>query len=315
VKETSYQLIGLHYDLGASRVGAALGPKMLRELGVATRLRNLGRTVLDGRDHIAPSWPALPPPSADLSSSQSRSIKHLSQATPYLRSVYQEVLGCYRAGHQPIILGGDHSASIGTIAAAVTALREIHGPEAELGLLWVDAHPDLNTPATSPSMNLHGLPLATLLGFGEPSLTNLGGYSPKLRPENVALVGIREVDPGEREFIKTHHVTTYTMKEIDQLGMGTVIQQALSKVTARTAGLFLSYDLDVSDPNLAPGVGSPVRGGITLRESHLVMELVAESGKLFGGEVVELNPLLDAGNTTAELAISLLESMLGKTIL
>lgn len=301
------ELLGLAYDLGASRPGAANGPATLRSLRVAERLRALNLTVHEGIELRSAPWPA-PPASGER-------IRRLPLILPFLRAALSAVGELYQRGNTPVVLGGDHSVSIATVAGATQAWRQRNGPEARLGLLWVDAHPDLNTPETSPSGNLHGMPVATLLGRGEKILTELGGAAPTLNPQDIALVGIRDVDPGERAFIHEQGILSFSMKEIDQLGMGVVMERALAQVTKHTGGFYLSYDLDVSDPNLAPGVGSPVRGGITLRESHLVMEMVAETKKLFGLEIVELNPLLDFNNTTAELAISLLESAVGKRII
>ena len=301
------EMLGLAYDLGAGRPGAASGPSTLRSLSVAERLRALKLEVHDGTDLRSAPWPTDP--------LRGEKIRHLPLILPFLQQTLCAIEELYLRGNMPVVLGGDHSLSIATVAGAVRSWQRLSGPEARLGLLWVDAHPDLNTPETSPSGNLHGMPVATLLGRGEKLLTELGGFSPKLRPEDIALVGIRDVDPGERAFIQAEGILAFSMKEIDQLGMGVVMERALAQVTRHTGGFYLSYDLDVSDPNLAPGVGSPVRGGITLRESHLVMEMVAETTKLFGIEIVELNPSLDFNNTTAELAISLLESAVGRSIL
>jgi arginase len=202
-----------------------------------------------------------------------------------------------------------------TISVAAEVLKERHGPDAELGVLWVDAHGDVNTAQTTPSGNLHGMPGAVLLGHGEPSLVNLCGFAPKVKPRNHVLMGVRDLDGGEKDFIRAHGLSAFTMKDIDLWGIGEIARRAFAQVTRHTQGFVVSFDVDVCDPNLAPAVGTPVRGGFTFREAHLVMELAAEYESLLSVEVVEFNPEFDDRSLTCELAISLLESALGKSIL
>jgi arginase len=210
----------------------------------------------------------------------------------------------------PVVLGGDHSIAAGSVAGAARALR---ARGEALGLLWVDAHGDINTPETSPSGNVHGMPVAHLLGHGDPRLMFTDGTA--VRAEHVALVGIRDLDPGERAHLRAYGVRAFTMHDIDRRGLANVLDEALDVVSRGTAGTWVSYDVDVHDPSHAPGVGTPVPGGFSWREGHLVMEMVAESGRLVGLDLVEVNPILDVSNRTAELAVGLISSALGKRIL
>jgi arginase len=212
------------------------------------------------------------------------------------------------AGETPVILGGDHSLAMGSVAGAAAHAG------GRIGLLWIDAHADLNTPETSPTGNVHGMPLATLLGRGDPMLLDIGGKSPVVLPRHAALLGVRDVDPGERALIRELGLAVYTMKELDERGTGTCIREALARVTKGTKGFHLSFDMDALDPEVAPGVGTPVPGGLTYREAHLACELVAETGKLLSLDVVEVNPILDERNRTADLAVQMILSARGKTI-
>jgi arginase len=233
-------------------------------------------------------------------------VRYLPQVAEVCRNLAVRIAGVARAGQLPLVLGGDHSIALGTVAGLVAA----HGTG--LGLLWVDAHADMNTPETSPSGNIHGMPLAALLGRGHPELTSLGSV---LDPRHVVLLGTRDVDPGEAALAEQLGVRVITMSEIDRRGLVACLDEALAIVTASRVGFHLSLDLDAIDPQFAPGVGTPIPGGLNVRESHLVCELAAASGQLRGLEVVELNPTLDLANQTGRLAVWLIQSALGKRIM
>jgi arginase len=215
-------------------------------------------------------------------------------------------------GHFPLVLGGDHSIAVGTVSG-ISAFAQSKGKK--IGLLWVDAHGDINTPETSPSGNIHGMPLAALLGFGASELTGVAGPSPKVDPANVALVGIRSLDAGEKKRLKESGVQVHTMSEIDRHGVDTVMKKALARVTDGTDYVHVSFDLDAVDPTVAPGVGTPVKGGLDYREAHLVMEVIADHGVMTSLEMVEVNPILDHGNASAAFAVELVQSAFGKKIL
>jgi arginase len=242
-------------------------------------------------------------------------LRNLPAMQEFARLMMPELRASYGRGAMPVILGGDHALSMVTISVAAEVLKQRHGPDAELGLLWVDAHGDLNTPDTTPSGNLHGMPASVLMGRGEPSLVNLAGFAPKVKPENFVLMGVRDLDQGEREYINTNGVTAYTMKDIDMWGLGEIARRAFEKVSRNTKGVVVSFDMDVCDPNLAPAVGTPVRGGATLREAHLAMEIVHDSGAMVAMDLVEINPILDRQNQTAELCAELIASAFGRRIL
>jgi arginase len=212
----------------------------------------------------------------------------------------------------PLVLGGDHSIAVGTVSGIAAVCRRAGK---KLGLLWIDAHGDINTPETSPSGNIHGMPLATLLGFGVKELTEIGGVFPKLEPENIALVGIRSLDAGEKSRLKENGVQVHTMAEIDRHGVHKVMKKALSRVTDGTDYVHVSFDLDAVDPAVAPGVGTPVKGGLDYREAHLIMEVIADAGVMTSLEMVEVNPILDQGNASAAFAVELVQSAFGKKIL
>jgi arginase len=226
--------------------------------------------------------------------------------------VFERVYASLQQGAIPITLGGDHSVAVGSIAA-VAASRRKSG--ANIGLMWLDAHADMNTPETSPSGNVHGMPLAALLGFGPGALVEIGGPGAKVDPRNVALIGIRALDEAEKRAVRQSGVNAYTMADIDKRGISAVLGEALERVLAGTAGVHVSLDIDGLDPEIAPGVGTPVRGGLSYRESHLAMEMVAESGKILGMDLVEVNPILDQHNATAEMGAELILSAFGKSIL
>ncbi len=226
--------------------------------------------------------------------------------TAICRSIYEVASSCSDTPELPVFMGGDHSIAIGTVSGAACA-----GP---LGLIWIDAHGDFNTPETSPSGNIHGMPVAALVGRGHPDLVDLGYAGPKLRPQEIAMIGIRDLDGPEREALAGAGIHVYTMRDIDELGMATVARRALSHLN-HLPRIHVSLDMDSIDPDVAPGVGTPVPGGLTYREAHLLMEILAESGKTASIDVVEINPILDDGNRTAELAVDLVASLLGQRIL
>ena len=300
------EIIGAPCDLGCNLRGANVGPSMVRVAGLTDRLEELSIRAIDGGDIAVPLR------------------ERLGRQTPQNRDLYVSTIGqicdelfarvqvSLRESRFPLILGGDHSIAIGSIKGTADYCHQ-HG--AQLGLLWVDAHADMNTPATSQSGNIHGMPLSTVLGLGFERLVHVGGVGPRLRPENVALIGIRDLDRDERTFVRETGIRYYTMKDIDQRGMYAVITEALDDLNQRCAALHVSFDLDAVDPVYAPGVSTPVRGGLTYREAHLLLEVVAERGFLRSMDLVELNPMNDVGHQTTRLCIELALSALGKAIL
>ncbi|GGE55652.1 arginase [Pullulanibacillus camelliae] len=293
-------IIGAPMDLGQSRRGVDMGPSAIRYAGVVERLESLGYTVEDCGDISIGKRERFEETSKVL-----KNLKAIAKACGELcKTIETEV----KRERFPLVLGGDHSIAIGTLAG-------VSRPYKNLGVIWYDAHGDLNTAETSPSGNIHGMPLAVSLGYGDPQLTSTGGYQPKVKPENVVIIGARALDMGEREFIKEKGIRVYTMHEIDRLGMTRVMTETIEYLQERTDGVHLSLDLDGLDPNEAPGVGTPVNGGITFRESHLAMELLAESDLLTSAEFVEVNPILDIQNKTGKLAVDLMGSLFGEKLL
>lgn len=299
--EREVALISVSIDLGAGRRGVDMGPSALRIAGIAEALDGVVHRVHEGGTVAAGGLETSDPGDATL-----RFLDEVARVTARTRFMVSRALG---QGRLPVILGGDHSLSIGSVAAVADHFRERRKP---IGAIWVDAHTDMNLPETTPSGNIHGMSLAVLLGRGA---GRLKGPVPSLRPEHVCVLGAREVDPGERALISELGVRVFTMSEIDARGVGPCMDEALERAADGTAGFHLSFDLDVLDPRFAPGVGTPVQGGLTNREAHLVCESAARSGKLVGMDLVELNPVLDHRNDTAALAVGLVASALGKTIL
>jgi arginase len=297
------RIIGVPMDLGAGRRGVDMGPSAIRLAGLEPKLRSLGRAVVDTGDV------SVPIPESRRPGTGPRYLREIVRACSRLAVRVERIL---EAGGLPLVLGGDHSIAAGTAAGVAAHLRR---RKRRAGLLYVDAHGDINTPETSPSGNVHGMPLAAILGMGPRDLAEVGGVSPAVRPEQTVLLGIRNLDPLERENIRRSGIQTYTMRDVDERGMSAVVADALRVLSRGTAGFHLSFDLDSLDPAIAPGVGTPVRGGIDFREAHLLMEMVADSGRVLAVEVAELNPILDTRNATAELAVDLLLSALGKKIL
>ena len=297
-------VVSVSIDLGAGRRGVDMGPSALRIAGVTEELERLGLEVREIGTVTAGGFETTEP-----GESRTRFLDEIHDVSVRTCEMVRRGLdqGCF-----PLTLGGDHSLSIGSVNAVATHYRE-RGES--IGVIWADAHADMNVPATTPSGNIHGMSLAVLTGRGHPKLTGLAGPRPALRPENVVLVGTRDVDHGERALIDELGVRVLTMSEIDERGLGSCLDEAMERASSGTAGFHLSVDLDVLDPRLAPGVGTPVQGGLTYREGHLMCEKAARSGRLLSLEVVELNPVLDDRNHTANLAVGLVASALGRTIL
>ncbi len=293
-------IIGMPMDLGQMRRGVDMGPSAIRYAGINERLKKLFDEVHDQGD-IAIGRPEVEvDPESNL-----RNLHLIAEKTEMLA---KEVDKAIEKGSFPLVLGGDHSIAIGTLAGVAKHYNN-------LGVIWYDAHGDLNTAETSPTGNIHGMPLAVSLGMGHPLLTNVGGYAPKIKPENIVIIGARSLDEGERELIKEQGIKVYTMHEIDRIGMTKVMEEAIAYLKGRTDGVHLSLDLDGLDPNDAPGVGTPVLGGISYRESHLAMEMLAESEIITSAEFVEVNPILDDKNKTATVAVALMGSLFGEKLL
>lgn len=298
-------LIGAAFGLASRNQDCARAPSVLRENGLQTRLSSLGIDLFDAGD-VAEN-------NCDLGTNPK--LKYLPAILDFSQRFEAKMQELWLKSFFPVVLGGDHSISISTVAAAHNVLQQRLGAKPKLGLMWVDAHADINTPETSVSGNIHGMPVAALLGLGEKKLTSIGGEFPKLSPENVIYIGLRSVDSGERELINKLKIKAFSMTEVDRYGIGQVCEMAFSYLREKTDGFILSFDLDVCEPQLAPAVGTPVRGGLTYRESHYIMEMAALEKKLLSLELVEFNPSFDIEKRTCELAIGLLESGLGKTIL
>ena len=299
---TELTLIGAPTDVGASVLGASMGPDALRIAGIARALQGLGLQVQDLGNLGGPGNPQSAP---------SGGFRHLAEVTAWNQAVFAATLSALQAGRLPLLMGGDHCLAIGSISAVAHHCR---AHARRLKVLWFDAHADANTPASSPSGNLHGMPVACLLGHGPAQLTQLAGVAAALQAQQITLVGVRSVDATEKSFVNTLGIEVYDMRSIDELGMRAVMQAALADVDENTH-LHLSFDMDGLDPTIAPGVGTPVRGGPTYRETQLFMEMLADSGALGSVDIMELNPALDLRNQTAELAVDLLESLFGKSTL
>ena len=297
-------LIGVPLDLGGNRRGVDMGPSAIRIATLAEQLGGLGVTVVDKGD--------IPTPLPETKGPGDPRKRYVKEIAKVCQRLFQTSLASLHEAALPMLLGGDHSLGAGSVAATAAWMATRQQP---LGVIWVDAHADINSPATSPSGNVHGMPLAALLG-GEPhELSRIGGDGPSIRPEHTVLVGIRNLDDREKEIVKASGVHAFTMKDIDRLGIAEVMDRALAAASNGTGGVHVSFDLDVCDPAIAPGVGTPVKGGLDYREAHFVMEAVAESGRLVALDLVEVNPALDLRNTTAELATELALSAFGKRIL
>jgi arginase len=294
----------VHMDLGAGRRGVDMGPSAIHLAGLKSGVEALGHRVVANWSAGVPSQEMVEPGDPH--------ARFLAEIAATCREVADRVEAGLEKGWFPVVLGGDHSVAIGTISGIARYWRK---KGERIGVLWVDAHTDLNTPDTSPSGNIHGMPLAVLLGYGPPELVSIAGDRPALEAEDVVVLGVRDVDGTERRIVKETGVRVYTMSELDDRGTALCVREAIARVTARTAGVHLSFDLDGVDPQHAPGVGTAVPGGLDLRESHLICEKVAQTGRVLGVEMVELNPVIDSENRTGKLAVWLMLSALGKTIL
>lgn len=297
--EKKISILGVPMDLGQSRRGVDMGPSAIRYAGIVERLQRLGYTVQD-LGNIA-----ISEEKNNTSSEQNLNNLHaIVKTNEALASKIDEIV---KNNEFPLVFGGDHSISIGTLAGISQNYQN-------LGVIWYDAHGDLNVPETSPSGNIHGMPLASSMGFGHELLTNIAGFAPKVKPENVVMIGVRDLDQGEKVLIKKLGLKVYSMHEIDRLGMARVIEETIEYLKDKD-GVHLSLDLDALDPTECPGVGTPVIGGVTYRESHLAMEMLAESNLITSAEFVEVNPILDEKNKTADVAATLMGSLFGEKIL
>ncbi len=300
------RIFGVPMDLGQTRRGVDMGPSAVRYAGLQERLERLGYEVHDaGNIEVAQVEEVKDRPEKPQTVPSERA-RCLPEVTQVCQTIYENTLNCVDAHERVIFMGGDHSISIGTVAGIA------HNEP--IGLIWVDAHADMNTPTTTPSGNIHGMSVAILLGDGPPELVNIGTNGAKLRPEQVVLIGIRDLDIGEQKKLRNTGINVYTMRQVDELGMATVIRLALDQLRPYKY-LHVSLDLDGLDPEVAPGVGTPVPGGLSYREAHLLMEILADSGKVRSMDIVEINPILDDRNSTGKAAVELAASLFGQRIL
>jgi len=299
-KKKTISVIGVPMDLGQGRRGVDMGPSAIRYASLKERIERLGYTVKDQGN--------IQVPTAETHTIDNQKLKYLPEVLRVSEDLAASVSDALKADHFPIILGGDHSIAIGSIAGVTQHVKK-------LGVIWFDAHGDFNTEETTPSGNIHGMPLAVSLGIGNESLAGVGGFAPKIRPENVVIVGARSIDGDERVLLKKHNVTVFSMHEIDKLGIGKVMEEAIRIASNGTDGIHLSLDLDSIDPDMCPGVGTPVLGGVTYREGHLAMEMLFQSGHVVSCDLVEVNPILDEGNLTARTAVDLVCSLLGESVM
>ena len=304
IRPRTIRVIGVPLDLGQSRRGVDMGPSAVRVAGLEARLEELGHVVEDaGNISVAiPEQKKEGDPHA----------KYLKEIAATCTKHAELVLKSLELGKVPLALGGDHSVAAGTVAGVAEFYRRRNE---KIGLIWIDAHTDINTPESSPSGNVHGMPLAATMGLGPAELSNIFNFSPKVIPENCVLVGVRDIDSIERANVRRAGIEVLTMRDIDERGMRTVMEEALRIAGRGTAGYHVSLDMDWIDPEDAPGVGTPVRGGATYREAHLAMEIIADHGRMLSFEIVEVNPVIDEHNRTAELAVELALSAFGKKIL
>jgi arginase len=298
-------IIGVPLDLGGGRRGVDMGPSAFRIAGLGERLAALGFTVSDKGD--------LPTPIPETQVQRDERKKYIRDIAKVCQRLYTLSLQSLDEGALPLVLGGDHSLAAGSAAATAEWAKKTR--DLPLGLLWIDAHGDMNTPATSLSGNVHGMPLAALLGPEPAELSRIGTFSPKVLPAHTVIIGVRNLDEREKVAVRDSHVHVFTMKDIDRQGIASIVEQAVNLAGNGTAGIHVSFDMDVCDPQIAPGVGTPVKGGLDYREAHMAMEIIADSGLLTSLDMVEVNPTLDLHNTTAELGTELVLSALGKKIL
>jgi arginase len=298
------QVIGVPLDLGGARRGVDMGPSALRIAGLGERLTQTGCQVVDRGDLAAP----IP----ETRTERDPRKKYVREIARVCQKLYQQVYQAHEDGALPVVLGGDHSLAAGSVGASAD-FAAARG--SEIGLLWVDAHGDMNTPASTTTGNVHGMPLAALIGPEPAELSRIGARTPKVRAEKTVLIGVRNLDPAERDRIRDAGIQVFTMKDIDRDGIARIMEQALAIAGRDTHGVHVSFDLDVCDPSIAPGVGTPVKGGLDYREAHMVMEMIADSQRLLALDLVEINPILDTQNQTAILGVELAASALGQGII
>jgi arginase len=304
MKARTIHVIGVPLDLGGGRRGVDMGPSAVRIAGVGERLANMGCSVVDKGDLLAPI-----PETQALRDPKKKYVREIARVC---QKLYQQVMQAHEEGALPITIGGDHSLAAGSVGATADFAA---AKGKDIGVLWVDAHGDMNTPQTTLSGNVHGMPLAALLGPEPAELSRIGARSPKIQAAKTVLIGIRNLDELEREQIRDAKVHLFTMKDIDHHGIAAVMKRAIAIAGKDTAGIHVSFDMDVCDPTIAPGVGTPVKGGLDYREAHMVMEMVAESDKLMALDLVEINPILDSQNQTAILGTELALSAMGMRII
>jgi arginase len=298
------RIIGVPMDLGQSRRGVDMGPSALRVAGLQARLKQLGHQVED-----IGNIPVKQPEEMPVGEKRAKYMAEIAETCKDLAEIVQK---CLEEDFVPLVLGGDHSIAAGAVSGVAAYFRK---EKKQIGYIWLDAHGDMNTPESSPSGNVHGMPLAAVMGYGAPELVDLLGFKPKVEPQNIVLVGVRDLDLQERRLVKKSGVRVFTMRDIDERGMLEVMADALKYATDDTDGISVSLDMDFVDPSDAPGVGTPVRGGVTYREAHLAMEMIADSDAMASMEVVEINPVIDEHNRTALLGVELILSGLGQKIL
>ncbi|MEI7672664.1 MAG: arginase [Deltaproteobacteria bacterium] len=296
-------ILGVPMDLGAGRRGVDMGPSAIRIAGVSEKLQSMGHTIIEEGD-ISTKIPEQ----QKVENPKLKYLPEIVRACTLLADKMEKILA---GGGFPLVLGGDHSLSIGTITGVSNYCRK---KKKKLGVIWVDAHGDMNTDVTSPSGNIHGMPLAALIGLGAPELTSIGGDEQKLDPKNLVMIAIRELDAGEKAVIRKKNITIFTMEDIDTHGMAVIISKALKKLKG-VDFIHISFDLDAVDPKECPGVGTPVKGGLAYREAHLIMETLSQKHRMHSLEVVETNPILDDRNRSAEFAVELMQSGFGKKII
>jgi arginase len=297
-------IIGAPLDLGQDRRGVDMGPSALRVASLNARVASLGYEVED--------WGNIPVEQKEAWPEGDAHAKYLAQIAAASEALSSRVQEALTQGHMPLVLGGDHSVAVGSVTGVASHFR---ARGESIGLIWLDAHADMNTPESSPSGNIHGMPLACILGIGPAALVDLGGFRPKVPPRNAVIVGLRDVDAMEKPQVRDSGIRAFTMRDIDERGLRAVMDEAIRIASEGTAGVHLSLDMDFCDPADAPGVGTPVRGGATYREAHLAMEMICDSRRVISMEVVEVNPVIDERNRTADFAVELIMSGLGKRIL
>lgn len=318
-EQKKIRIIGVPLDLGAGHRGVDMGPSAIRVARLMNRIKSLGHSVYD--------WGDIPTEVFEsVSTGDNSNMKHAAPVAAVNKKLAALVNDTLTAGEFPLVIGGDHSLAIGSIAGSAAYLKNkspsfensnANNPQInnkDLGLIWIDAHADMNTPATTPSGNIHGMSLAVSIGKGDTEFVNILFPGQKVKPENIVLVGVRDLDPAEQQVLQELGITTFTMRDIDEIGMYAVMNEAIHITSRDTAGIHIEFDMDSIDPNIAPGTGTPVPGGLTYREAHLAMELLHDTQKVIALDIVETNPALDIKNQTAELAAQLIMSLLGKSI-